>query len=68
MEKLVKFEFSIEQVNMILTALGNLPYVQSAPIIGYIQQIALQQIEESKDEDTAEPTDTNEESVRGGQA
>lgn len=65
MEESVKIEFSIDQVNTILTALGGLPYVQAASIIGYIQQIALEQIKESINEDTAEPTDTNEESVRG---
>ena len=38
------FEFTIEQTNMILSALGNAPYVQVAALIAEIQKQAQGQV------------------------
>jgi len=39
--------FTIQQVNELLQALGNIPYVYSKPLIDGINQIAQQQMAES---------------------
>lgn len=44
--EMLKFEFSVAEINGILSALGQLPYVQSANIIGAIHAQAGKQIEE----------------------
>jgi hypothetical protein len=40
----IKLTFSVEQVNMILSALGNAPYVQVAALIAEIQKQAQSQV------------------------
>ena len=35
--EILKFEFTVAQVNAILNILGNAPYVASAPLIGLVQ-------------------------------
>lgn len=52
-DKQVVLNFSVDQLNTILNGVGQLPYMQAAPIIGYIQQIAEQQLgKEGGGEDT----------------
>mgnify|MGYP006270705117 CR=1 FL=1 len=43
-------ELTVEQVNIILQALGNAPYVTVAPIIAEIQKQGQQQLQEKPDE------------------
>lgn len=40
------FNFSVEQVNLILNALGQMPYVQVAGMISNIQKQAQEQIQD----------------------
>jgi hypothetical protein len=40
----LSFRFTIEETNMVLEALGNLPFVKVHTLIGTIQQQATQQI------------------------
>jgi hypothetical protein len=40
----LNFRFTIEEANMVLEALGNLPFVKVHTLIGKIQQQATQQI------------------------
>jgi hypothetical protein len=44
MEEVVTLELSVAEVNVILNALGNLPYVQSANLIANIKGSAEKQI------------------------
>lgn len=48
MEKTFKFEFTVEQTNVILAALGRMPYESVVGLIAEIQKQAQSQI--SKDE------------------
>lgn len=40
------FNFTVEQINLILNALGNMPYVQVAGMISNIQKQAQDQIQD----------------------
>ena len=40
----MKIELTVEQINIILNALGNVPYVNSAPVIAEIQNQANAQL------------------------
>jgi len=40
----MNLELTIEQVNIIMSALGNAPYIQVAPVIAEIQKQAAPQI------------------------
>lgn len=42
----IKFQFTLEQVNQLLTLLGSLPYMQAAPFIQEIHNQAVPQIKE----------------------
>jgi hypothetical protein len=44
--EMLKFEFSVAETNAILSALGQLPYIQSANIIGIIHAQAGKQVEQ----------------------
>ena len=47
----VNIELSVEQVNVVLTALSQLPYNQVVDLIGNIQQQATQQLPKKEDID-----------------
>ena len=53
----VKLELSIEDVNMILEALGNLPFARVYALVGKVQEQAAQQIksERASKQDAASP-------------
>ena len=44
MRKTMKLELTVEQVNIILNALGNAPYIQVAPVIAEIQKQGQEQL------------------------
>jgi hypothetical protein len=44
MDKTLKFEFTIEQTNMVLAALGRMPYETVAPMIMEVQKQAQAQL------------------------
>jgi len=44
MEKTIKFEFTIEQTNIILEALIRMPYGQVAALVTAVQKTAYEQI------------------------
>lgn len=44
MDKTLKFEFTIEQTNMVLAALGRMPYEAVAPMIAEVQKQAQAQM------------------------
>ena len=46
MEKTITFQLTIDEANLILQALGNLPFSQVYPIIGKINEQANQQLNE----------------------
>lgn len=47
MEKTFKFEFTVDQVNLILASLGRMPYEAVAPMIAEVQKQAQEQIKEN---------------------
>jgi hypothetical protein len=47
MEKTLKFEFTVEQVNLILASLGRMPYEAVAQMISEVQKQAQEQIKEN---------------------
>lgn len=47
MEKTLKFEFTVEQINLILASLGRMPYESVALMIADIQKQAQEQIKEN---------------------
>ena len=49
-----KFEFSLEETNKILGALGKMPYEMSADVIASIREQAAPQLEAQKDAPTEE--------------
>ena len=52
----IKLELKIEEIDAVLTALGNQPYVQVAEVISKIRTQALPQYEAMKAEDAGLPT------------
>lgn len=42
--KEIKLQLSIEEINLVLTALGNLPFIQVHELIGKIQTQAAEQL------------------------
>jgi hypothetical protein len=50
----LSFRFTIEETNMVLEALGNLPFVKVHTLIGKIQQQATQQINGTEPPTTAD--------------
>jgi CTP:molybdopterin cytidylyltransferase MocA len=52
----IKLEFKIEEVDVILTALGDQPFVKVAELISKIRSQALPQYEAMKAEETGTPT------------
>jgi len=47
----IKLKFTIDEINALLTALGQLPYTQSAPLIQSIHNQAIPQISAANTEE-----------------
>jgi CTP:molybdopterin cytidylyltransferase MocA len=59
---LIKLNLTIEQVDIILTALGDQPYVKVADVIGVVRNQAMPQYQELKNKQgEVEPTTTDKE-------
>lgn len=56
---MIKLELSVEETNVLLAALGNLPYVQSANLIHKIQDIAKETFKAEQNENTKTITATS---------
>ena len=48
---MVKLELTVDEVNAVLNALGQLPYAQVANLIGNIRMQAIKQINKAPDDD-----------------
>lgn len=46
---MLKFEFTIDEINAILGALAKLPYEVSAPLIAKIQKVGSEQMQDKKE-------------------
>lgn len=55
---MIKLDLTVEETNVLLAALGNLPYVQSANLIHKIQDIAKKTLTEAQNENTKTITAT----------
>lgn len=57
MDKTFKFEFTVEQTNVILASLGRMPYDSVAALVAEIQKQAQAQISESNINAAVEKTE-----------
>ena len=48
-------DLTLEQINIIMSALGNAPYIQVAPVIAEIQKQAQSQLPGAQDPVSSEP-------------
>ena len=48
--EMIKLEFSIDEVNQIMAALGNMPYVQVAALVDKIKSQAVPQLPAPKED------------------
>lgn len=57
MERTVRIEFTVEDLNVVLSALGNEPFAKVYAIIGKIQEQAAEQLEADDDSEAFELPD-----------
>lgn len=50
----IKLDLTLDEINGVLTALGNLPFVQVEPLIGKIREQAIPQAQEQSQKIQAE--------------
>lgn len=55
MEQSITLELSLSEINAVLTALGQMPFVQVADLIGKVREQAIRQTQQNQD--TSQPAE-----------